>query len=219
MGDITSDTAQGGKDYDPGTSKAWAHNCVDADYLVAEMLFRGNPGAISATYNGVPMSLISSVMVAEPYMVAFGIADPDSGNHNISISWANSTNYAWVSSSWKGVDPNQPCNTPKYAYNSTTAHSITDVASGIGQVAIGLLGCRYYRNYITGDGAGQTVIKDVPNNSDTYYMDAHLSSKSGAYPTLDMSWTSYDTKTYGILAFSLQPTAGKIFSIPGIVGL
>ncbi len=114
-GALADSVSHGGAYTDTAT---WSHTTTTGDYLVVIVnAMHQTPATMSATYNGVSMTLIQGFMAAKddgtpnyspPSIGVFGLAGPATGTHDVVISSTSETVLRGVAQSFVNVHQTTP---------------------------------------------------------------------------------------------------------------
>lgn len=114
-----------------GTGGSLSHTCSGSDRI----LFAGVVGQITTdtltaiTYNSVAMTLIDKILCpSDRYIYLYYLIAPDTGAHNIAVSFSGSTDIAIGGVSYTGVDQTTPIDGTAKA-TTTAATSITSTVT------------------------------------------------------------------------------------------
>ncbi len=133
------------------TSKTWAHDCTGDNYLTVFVTHRNDPGTVTATYNGVSMTLTKSQSATYNWEEFFVLANPTTGSNNIVVSWTNGTNVGAVGMSFSGVGSIGTAVSGTFAgAGNVTSTGITTTANDMIVGGIGLPGSGASLSVVTG---------------------------------------------------------------------
>lgn len=122
-------TANGSNAPSSTTTITWAHTCTGTNGLIAvSVLNESATGTMSATYNGVAMTLATSSVVTGDFVYLFYLKAPATGAHNVVVTCSVAAHLSGVSISLTGVNQTTPLDT-SHGTSGTIPASTTGTAT------------------------------------------------------------------------------------------
>lgn len=183
----------------------------DNPYLsvcVAWWHYLSTPTITSATWNGLPLTLlgtISNAACGDKCSVAlYGLANPPAATANTSISFSGTPNgYVVGTLSFTGVDPTTPVGAAVPATGSGSPATVT-VSSASGEVVLDCLGSMA-AGAVPATASGQTLNwSDFDAGGSTHSASSYLAGT----PSTVMAWTLAGTPPWALVAVPLKPVGG-----------
>jgi len=181
-------------------SQSYTHpSGLSDDVLYVGVMTTGGKTCSNVTYNGVPLSLMTSRIPSAgmPYNYVYYTTTPATGNNTLVVNLQASDNMAVIALSLSGVYNATPHNFTSIDGKSSTISHVISSATGAmvfdfaGNVASGAMTV----------GAGQTQI--CQQDTAGYY--CGISNESGA-ASVTMSWGIPQSKDWATILWSCNPT-------------
>jgi hypothetical protein len=139
-----------------GGSLSWTHTVTGSNPIlfVSVALNANNSSVSSVSYNGVNMTLLSSINTNDWPFVVYYMVNPPTGSHTVVVSVSAPTQITGIASSYTGVSPTNPLGTPATnARQSVSGANAITMSSTIGDTVFDAYAAQ--GGTIT-PGAGQT---------------------------------------------------------------
>ena len=194
-----------------GSSITVSHTTAGTNRLmlvgISGWTFLGTPVVSGVTYNSVALSLVGSQGSASFKMWIYGLVAPDTGTHDVVVTFSTAPNNGGVVGveTFTGVNQSTPLGTFGSASGNGTTATV-DVSSATGELVFDTLGSRWT---VTA-GAGQTQRW----NASSSFTTGSGSTEPGA-TTVTMSWGISQTDDWAIGAVPIKPapTGAKIATL------
>jgi len=190
-------------------------DCSGGDFLYVTLFGNGSMSAVSATYNGVALTLLHLTADAEGNKQAvFYLANPASGSNTLSVSRTGGSNLSIVASAYSGTDTTTPIDNWTFD-GGGTGLTTKSVSVTVGDADNWLLGSFRYEGTWTGTNttqrvASSTVLEAIWDTNGTI----------GSTGSVTETWTSGGFRLVGITLTSLAVAAAaggsSIKSIAGV---
>lgn len=182
----------------PGVStRTWSHQTLGSDRLmIVGVSCISSRTVTSVTYNGVALTIQTSVLRNGMRTTFAWLANPSLGTNNVVVTLSGSADMYCGAVTYNGVNTGAPFGTFVTATGKSSTPSIT-VASAAGELAVDILGTIAANPTV---GAGQTQRYETTGTS-TYNSG---SSEAGAASVI-MSYTLSANEDWGIIGVSIKP--------------
>jgi len=159
----------------------------------------------SCTYNGVAMTLLSTVSNGGAHgcrATVYTMTDPPEGPHNVVYALAGNCTNAATAQAWTGVDPDNPRGIPVTATGNNVTPTVA-VVSEADEVVIDACAVAGFGGDTIALGAGQTDIWHANAGAGASLMGATSYEAGAALNT--MSWTLNNARNWATMAWALKP--------------
>lgn len=196
--DAVATTKTGG-----ATSLAWNHTVAAGNnrILIVGISFRVNSVSNpAATYNSIPMTLIAfqSSGSSTTQVAMFYLLLPDTGTHQVSVTWTTSSAAVGGSMSFTGVKQSSPYRTPETKNGGVTGDPFSvDVTSAVGELVVDVAA---HANDGFVAEAGQTA-----RYNDFQTSIAGGGSTEPGAASVNMGWNPTTSTHWAMIAISLIP--------------
>lgn len=188
-----------------GSSVTFAHTVgAEANYLTVQSGSTSGDFFVTVTFNGEGMSKLVEVIgggtAREQCVGIFGLINPDSGTHNVVVTYDFNGYAGALASSWNGVDTDDPAGTGSGLFQADGSSISKDIESSSGQLVIDVVYVRVSPAPTLTPTGGQTLLDqgDVTYAFGTSYLVA-------GDPATTMSWSWSGSNWNSIAGVALKP--------------
>lgn len=161
----------------------------------------------SATFNDVAMIAHTQFETSGRTYLLFYLLNPDSGSHDIEVTFGLSVTRFLIAASWSGVKQIAPADLTNATGTGTALSWAVDSASG-DQVAVLALG---EDNTITMAWESPAVER-LDHQFSVLAGSGYIAEEESAGSTVTINGTASGSTTWAGTAFNLQPVAGQFFA-------